>query len=171
MLSLLLLLTSLISTLIVIVVIMVRRSLRGPCTVHRQVQVQVLSPVLAPSVQAPPQNCPNRIAIDPNAGMSAPGTYPQLGYLKPSDGSAVLPLYGRPSIRRGRGFYYTILPGSGIKVPLMTGAGTGSGAAQRDCMEDVGCEQLYSGDHVTIPDTSQSVGVQWEVVVYKYNRH
>lgn len=107
---------------------------------------------------------PARIAIDQNAGFSAPGTYPQLGYLRPAQGSApVLPVYGRPSVsRNGRGFYYTIIPGSGIKVPLHTPGGTG-----RDCMEDVGCEALMSGDTVTVPDAE---GSTWTVVLYKYNR-
>lgn len=107
---------------------------------------------------------PSRIAIDPNAGHSAPGTYPQLGYLKSTDGTEVLPLYGRPSIvRRGRWFFYTIPPSSsGIKVPLHTVT------SKRDCMEDVGCEELYTGDLVTIPDATGAT--TWSVVVYKYNR-
>lgn len=121
---------------------------------------------------------PSRIALDPNAGSSAPGTYPQLGYLRPLQGSAttpsgILPLYGRPSLsRRGRGFYYTIIHGSGIKVPVHTKGR--SGASGRDCMEDVGCDELLTGDEVTAPDASDAAGLPrdttWNVVVYKYNR-
>lgn len=115
---------------------------------------------------------PARIAIDQNAGASAPGTYPQLGYLRPAEGStSVLPIYGRPSMsRNGRAFYYTIIQDSGIKVPLHTPGGTG-----RDCMEDVGCEALLSGDTVTVPDASDASGLPrgttWTVVLYKYNRN
>lgn len=106
---------------------------------------------------------PSRIAIDANAGCSEPETYPQLGYLKDTNataGAAVLPVYGRSSIRNGRGYYYTIVPGSGIKVPLHT--------MKRNCMEEVGCEELLMGDQVTIPDMDASA--TWSVVMYKYNR-
>lgn len=123
--------------------------------------------------QQQPQSLPIRVGIDPNAATIAPGMYPQLGYLKPAAGSVatgILPVYGRPSIaRNNRAFYYTIVPGSSIKVPLRS---TESG--QRDCMEDVGCEELSTGDLVTVPDAADAVGVpqdtQWLVVIYKYNR-
>lgn len=120
-----------------------------------------------PVLESPP---PLRIAIDQNAASSAPGTYPQLGYLKPISGSnvsGILPIYGRPSVaRNGRVFYYTIISNSGIKVPLHS--------TTRDCMEDVGCEELSSGDSVTVPDAASAAGLpqetQWAVVIYKYNR-
>lgn len=121
----------------------------------------------AVGVLQPMPEIPARIAIDQNAGNSAPGTYPQLGYLKPSSSASQaslspLPLYGRHSLSRvGRAYYYTIIPGSGIKVPLHS--------SNRDCMEEVGCEELYTGDNVTVPDSDQSV--VWSVVMYKYNRY
>lgn len=120
-----------------------------------------------------PAHNPVRIAIDPNAASVAPGIYPQLGYLKPASGSGstcILPIYGRQSLaRNNRVFYYTIIPNSGIKVPLHS---TSSG--KRDCMDDVGCEEMSSGDLVTVPDAAAATGMPedtlWTVVIYKYNR-
>lgn len=121
-----------------------------------------------------PSPAPIRIAVDPNAASDVPGTYPQLGYLKPASGSGssgVLPLYGRPSVsRNNRVFYYTIVPNSGgIKVPIHS---TGNGS--RDCMDDVGCEELSTGDVVNVPDAADASGApqgaQWTVVIYKFNR-
>lgn len=90
-----------------------------------------------------------RIAIDPNASGSGPGTYPQVGYLVPGGvraeaGHQLLPLYGRESMtRRGRWYYYVIAAG-GIKVPVVR--------AGRDCMTEIGCDELYDGDVVSAPD-------------------
>lgn len=121
-------------------------------------------PASPPASQHVLSQSPSRIAIDPNAGYSAPGTYPQVGYLKSNSqgiNNSVLPVYGRSCTSRvGRAYYYTIVPGSGIKVPL--------NSYGRDCMEEVGCEELYTGDIVMVPDVEQ--GVQWNVVIYKYNR-
>lgn len=115
---------------------------------------------------------PTRITIDPNDGQRNPGTYPQLGYLKSSSEqpNVVLPLYGMKSTtRRGRGFYYTIVPGTVIKVPVHTTDGV-----SRDCMDGVGCDELVGGDQVTVPDAMNasrtSQDSRWTVVVYKYNR-
>ena len=96
-----------------------------------------------------------RVAIDPNLTSTAPETYRQVGFLTRAD-SAPLPLYGQASLaRRYRHFYYTLLPGTGIKVSVFV--------RQRDCMEDVGCEELNDGDEVLVPETQ---GGAWAVKLY-----
>lgn len=99
-----------------------------------------------------------RVAIDPNLTSTAPETYSQVGFLTRED-SAPLPLYGQASlVRRYRHFYYTLLPGTGIKVSVFV--------RKRDCMEDVGCEELNDGDEVHVPETT---GGPWTVKIYSRN--
>jgi hypothetical protein len=105
--------------------------------------------------RAPPPPPVVRVAIDPNLTSAAPETYSQVGFLTRED-SAPLPLYGQASlVRRYRHFYYTLLPGTGIKVSVFVG--------RRDCMEDVGCEELGDGDEVHVPETT---GGPWTVKIY-----
>lgn len=92
-----------------------------------------------------------RVVIDPNAGGAPPDTYPQVGYIKSTDGAASIALYGaRSATRRGRFNYYVIPRGGSIKVPLISGG--------RDCMDEVGCDVLVDGDHVSAPDADNLVG-------------
>lgn len=149
---------ALVFALLVVLIIFIA-ALRPPRMEPPHVQ-PIQPPLVVTQVQTPVQT-PARIAIDPNAGYSAPVTYPQVGYMK--DGAHVLPVYGRPSFTRsGRGFYYTIISTSGIKVPLHS--------MNRDCMDDIGCEDLFTGDEVTVPDSGLGRDKQWKVVIYKYNR-
>lgn len=106
-------------------------------------------------VPPPPPPPIVRVAIDPNLTSMAPETYSQVGFLT-REGSAPLPLYGQASqVRRYRHFYYTLLPGSGIKVSVFV--------RKRDCMEDVGCEELGDGDEVLVPEMQ---GGPWTVKIY-----
>ena len=103
----------------------------------------------------PPHQPVVRVAVDPNLIATTPETYTQVGYLTRGE-SQPLPLYGQASrVRRYRHYYYTILPGSGIKVSVF--------ARRRDCMDDVGCEELSDGDEVVVPETSESV---WKVKLH-----
>jgi hypothetical protein len=53
------------------------------------------------------------------------------------------PLMGRRSwARRGRWFYHTVTD-NGIRVPVHSG--------RRNCMEDLACDELMTGDEVTVP--------------------
>lgn len=114
----------------------------------------------------PPQTL--RVSVDPNADFRPPSTYPEIGFLKSTTSSGVMPLYGQQSLaHKYRYYYYTVLPNSGIKVSvlvktpqLMSGG--------RDCMDDMGCNELYDGDVVQIPDLS--VGEEWVVKKHNYNR-
>ena len=113
-----------------------------------------------PQAGAAAQRPVSVVAIDSNA-IGPPGVLPQVGYIRGSEEEqALLPLYGAPSeVRRHRWHYYTIAPAAGgqsIKVPVVN---TG-----RDCMEEVGCDELADGDRVQVPDRQQGTG---EVRLYK----
>ena len=105
---------------------------------------------------------PIRIVVDRNNNSDTPpATFGQIGYLVASDDDggrgARLPLYGQPSrTRRGRWHYYTI-DGAGIKLPI-----TSSG---RDCMDEVGCDEIFDGDMVSVDVYKQ--GPTWTVRLYK----
>lgn len=115
-----------------------------------------MPPPPPPIVPPPPPAL--RVALDPNGRGDPPATFGQVGYLRPAGGGAgqeedsrrpaVLPLYGEPSaVRRGRWSYYTLAPGPGVKVPVRDARG-------RDCMDELGCEELHSGDRVSAPDAA-----------------
>jgi hypothetical protein len=71
--------------------------------------------------------------------------------------TAPLPLYARPSVaRRSRWYYYTIV--AGIKVPVHVEG--------RDCMSEIGCEELLGGELVRVPDA----GTIYRVHLYKFDR-
>lgn len=96
-----------------------------------------------------------RVAADPNLIATTPETYTQVGYLT-REGGQPLPLYGQASrVRRYRHYYYTILPGTGIKVSVWS--------RRRDCMDDIGCDELSDGDEVVVPETTESV---WTVKLH-----
>lgn len=144
-----------------------------------------------PSPYPPPAPSPAlRIAIDHNATGGLPGTFPQLGYLTPSSssssssssggdgqgggggGAGPLPLYGQKSAtRRERWMYYTVISPQGIKVPIYEA----SEKNRRNCMSEVGCGELWDGDHVSIPDVrggggegrSGGGGDTWKVNMYE----
>lgn len=112
--------------------------------------------------QGRPQPQPVVVAMDQNS-VAPPEVYQQIGFLRVGDEAnggptaPLLPLYGQRSVsRRNRSYYYTIT--SGIKVPLVAGG--------RSCLDEVGCDELFQGDVVTVPD----VGVVATVVLYKYPR-
>ncbi len=150
---------------------------------QQQQQQQQQQPVDA---QQPPRADPHalgqaassimRVAMDPNVSGAPPATLPQIGYLilaaasapavRESDGAAAqaapatassspLALYGGPSnVRRGRWHYYVIV-GAGVKVPLRVGS--------RQCLLELGCDELYDGDEVTVQDAP----ARWVVRLYK----
>lgn len=72
-----------------------------------------------------------------------PGHIQQMGILLGEDGET-LPLYGKEVRgRRDRYHYYTATPGQQIySIPVSYG--------DRDCMDDMGCQELYGQEKVTV---------------------
>lgn len=115
---------------------------------------KVESAVIVQPQQQKPQQININVTTDPNS-YTAPVVFGQVGYL--SDGTKMLPLYGEPSqTRRGRFYYYTVI--GNIKLPLMY--------KNRDCMEEVACEELYDGEEVRVQDMSNET---WTVRLYERN--
>ena len=93
-------------------------------------------------------------SIDPptqpiRAAPGAPSRYIQIGLLRGDDG-AVLPLYGRGApYQRSRMQYFTKVASQG-----MVAVSVAVQHKNRSCTESLGCEELYSGDTVTVPDVT-----------------
>lgn len=114
----------------------------------QEVVVAQRPPPEAPSV--PPTTIEVMMVVEPPANdhlgaASAPVTFRQVGYVELGGGAeatpTLAPLYGRQSqVRRHRWYYYVLL--DGIKLPVISG--------KRDCMEEVGCDELADGDAVSV---------------------
>lgn len=85
----------------------------------------------------------------PTRGMAP--DYKPMGTLKKSDGT-YLPLYGRPTTRSDRFNYYTRTDTyNPVPLPLEY--------KKRDCMGDVGCNELMSGDEIRVSGDHQPLKV------------
>lgn len=83
-----------------------------------------------------------RVPINiPTRGIS--DTYQQIGAI--NSGEKILPLYGRPLWPGASKWnFYTSNDGyNSIKLPIQV--------KKRDCLDDNGCDELYNGDQVSIP--------------------
>ena len=85
-----------------------------------------------------------------------PSLYQQLGLLTSEDGK-ILPLYGKESnVYRNRWNYYTSTPGNQIySLPIKSG--------DRDCTEDIGCNELYGNEELTVT----GMGDTYKAEIYK----
>ena len=82
-----------------------------------------------------------------------PPNFQQMGILtNPTDGN-ILPLYGKTTQgHRDRYNYYTSTPGNQMyALPIQSG--------DRDCTEDIGCNELYGNDQVSVTGMSNNFNV------------
>jgi len=89
--------------------------------------------------------------------------YQQVGVLVSQDNAEdkpiILPLFGRKMSRRDRWEYYTASNEYNmwrISVSINN----------RDCQDEVGCDEIFNGDNVTVPDYGNKVFV---AKIYSYN--
>lgn len=98
---------------------------------------------LVPNVTFVP---PGRIPINISTNGGAVDTnYRQMGLLTPLSGSQkILPLMGRPLFtNRNKWQYYTMSDqNNSVKLPIIKNG--------RNCMNEYGCDELYSGDNVIV---------------------
>jgi|TARA_B110000977_G_scaffold55361_1_gene75431 hypothetical protein len=82
-----------------------------------------------------------------------PGQMQQMGIITGA-GDVTMPLYGKEVRgRRDRYHYYTTTPGQQIyPIPLSHNA--------RDCMEDIGCQELYGNETVSVTGKTGSFAVK-----------
>jgi hypothetical protein len=82
-----------------------------------------------------------------------PPHFQQMGILtSPTDGN-ILPLYGKTTPGyRDRYNYYTSTPGNQMyALPIQSG--------DRDCTEDIGCNELYGNEQVSVTGMSNNFNV------------
>ena len=86
-----------------------------------------------------------------------PQAFQQSGIIK--SGDQILPLYGRQTAYRSDRYnYYTRTDSyNPVQLPIYYN--------RRDCMEDIGCEELFGGEAVKIT----GLGKEGNVQVYKYD--
>lgn len=92
------------------------------------------------------------------ATRGIPESYQSMGVLKMEDGE-ILPLYGRRTASRSDRFqYYTRTDSyNPVQLPLRL--------KNRDCQDDVGCEELFDGDSLTVAPT----GKKGSVTIYRFS--
>jgi len=73
-----------------------------------------------------------------------PSSFQQVGLLTGNGGSETFPIYGKPSYAyRDRWNYYTTTQGEQMyPLPISNG--------DRDCTEDIGCQELYGNEELSI---------------------
>lgn len=101
---------------------------------------------MAPTEYPTPGEMFGKLPRLPTRGM--PETYQSMGVMTMDDGQ-ILPIYGRRTASRSDRFqYYTRTDTyNPVQLPLRY--------KRRDCQDDIGCEELFDGDSVTVGPTSQ----------------
>ena len=87
-----------------------------------------------------------------------PESYQSMGVIKKSDGS-VLPLYGRRTTGSGDRYQYYTRTDTYNPVPLPIRY------KRKNCQEDIGCDELFSGEEVVIGPTGEKA----ETTLYKFD--
>jgi hypothetical protein len=86
------------------------------------------------------------ILNEPTRGL--PEAYQSMGVLKTDDGQ-ILPLFGRRTAYRTDRYNYYTRTDTNNPVPLPISY------KRKDCQDDIGCDELMSGDQVKIQPTGQ----------------
>ena len=88
-----------------------------------------------------------KLPRDPTRGI--PETYQSMGVITMEDGQ-ILPLYGRRTTSRSDRFqYYTRTDSyNPVQLPIKHN--------RRDCQDDIGCEELFDGEVVSVTPTGQT---------------
>jgi hypothetical protein len=100
---------------------------------------------------------PGAVAINQST-QGLPESYQSMGVIKKSDGS-VLPLYGRRTTGSGDRYQYYTRTDTYNPVPLP------SRYKRKNCQEDIGCDELFSGEEVVIGPTGEKA----ETTLYKFD--
>ncbi len=93
---------------------------------------------------------------EPTRGL--PEQYQSMGVLKTDDGQ-LLPLYGRRTAYRSDRYNYYTRTDTNNPVPLPISY------KRKDCQDDIGCEEPYSGEMVQIVPTGQTANT----TIYRFD--
>ena len=96
----------------------------------------------------------NKVRIQPNTlHYTSKPNYQRIGHLTNSSKQSVLPLYGRPTnFRSYQWNYYTtfaITDYQGAYIPIES--------ERRNCLEQFGCKEIYTGDTVLVQNEPYTV--------------
>lgn len=99
-----------------------------------------------------PLEVPTRGALDSIATRGPPEEYQQMGIINSGDGK-LLPLYGRRVAARSDYFnYYTRTDTyNPVAIPVSF--------KKRDCQDNIGCQEVMSGDEIIMKPTGESAKV------------
>jgi hypothetical protein len=97
-----------------------------------------------------------RLRRIPTQGI--PEAYQSMGIITMEDGQ-VLPLFGRRTMPRADRFqYYTRTDTyNPVQLPIQSN--------KRDCTDDIGCEELFNGESITVTATGQ----RGNVTIYRFD--
>jgi len=97
------------------------------------------------------------VAIN-QSSQGLPESYQSMGIVKKEDGT-VLPLYGRRTAGSGHRYqYYTRTDTyNPVQLPIQY--------KRKDCQDDIGCDELFSGEEVTISATGEKA----KTTLYKFD--
>ena len=139
---------SLMISVIILFAIIILYQIYNPKIVKVNETIEVPVPVEVP-VQIPVE----KEYRSPPIKKYKPGHVQQMGVLV-GDDEETLPLYGKEVRgRRDRYHYYTTTPGDQIYPLPVT-------HNDRDCMDDIGCGELYGNETVSITGKTGSFGVK-----------
>jgi len=100
----------------------------------------------------------NSSSVPVIATRGLPEAYQSMGIVTTSSGE-LLPLYGRRLASRSDRFNYYTRTDTNNPIPLPINH------KRRDCQDDIGCEELFDGEHVEIIPTKQ----KGTVTIYRFN--
>jgi hypothetical protein len=128
----------LIGSIIGLLVILLVVALASPRTPQ---QVLVQAPVIPNRILTAPVREPE--FRGPPIREYKPNTYKQVGLMM-GENNDMFPIYGRPSYAyNNRWNYYTTTQGEQVyPLPISNG--------NRDCTEDIGCDELYGNENLSI---------------------
>ena len=92
------------------------------------------------------------------ATQGLPEAYQSIGIVTTPSGE-LLPLYGRRVASRSDRFNYYTRTDTNNPIPLPINY------KRRDCQDDVGCDELFDGEHIEIIPTKQ----KGQVTIYRFN--
>ena len=119
----------------------------GPDPTHRRasdtIDVRVHDPIPPPPIRTDTV-FPGQIGTVRDT-RDTPAPFAQIGIVFSLDADARYPLYGRPTPhRRHRHQYYIATETAGVQLAARVNG--------RDCGEELGCDELYDGDEITVPE-------------------
>ena len=131
---------------LIILVVAIAYMWYNPQVVEVPVEVPVMTPTPTHDIRREPE------FRGPPIKQYKPGHMQQMGILV-GEGEETLPLYGKEVRgRRDRYHYYTTTGGENLyPIPVSH--------SDRDCMEDIGCQELYGNESVSVTGKTGSFQV------------